>query len=360
MHTLKIRVIIAWGAALALTVPLALSGRTAAADFTPKEQYNLSVVVGPQFDWGRGAERFADLVREKTDGEIDIKVFYGGELFKGEQTSEFQLMARGGIDFAFGSTINWSPVLPELNVFSLPFFVGNYERLDRLENSAVGDQLFELMEQKGVKPLAWAENGFRQLTNSERTVTTPEDLEGLKIRVVGSPIFIDIYRELGADPVSMNWGDAVTAFSQGVVDGQENPAGVLAPVKIWEHHQHGTFWNYLVDPLVVGVGMNLWNEFPPEIQEAVQEAAVEAARWEKAMSRRGLDDGWAVQTLEEYGTEPEFTDYLAHLRDQGMEVTVLDAAQQEAFRTALEPVYEAWVPKIGEELVDEARSAMAE
>lgn len=333
---------------------------TAAAEFTPKEQYNLSVVVGPQFDWGRGAERFADLVREKTDGQIDIKVFYGGELFKGQQTSEFQLMARGGIDFAFGSTINWSPVLPELNVFSLPFFVGNYARLDRLENSAVGDQLFTLMEQKGVKPLAWAENGFRQLTNSKHEVVEPADVEGLKVRVVGSPIFIDIFRELGADPVSMNWGDAVTAFAQGVVDGQENPAGVLAPVKIWEHHEYGTFWNYLVDPLVVGVSMNLWEGFPPQIQKAVSEAAIEAARWEKAMSRRGLDDGWALETLEEFGTELEFTDYTAHLREQGMNVTVLDDTQRQKFRAALQPVYDTWTPKIGADLVEQARAAMAE
>jgi TRAP-type transport system periplasmic protein len=345
--------------ALAAAFALVLCG-TAAAQFTPKSQYNLSVVVGPQFDWGKGAERFADLVREKTDGQIDIKVFYGGELFRGEQTSEFQLMARGGIDFAWGSTINWSTVVPELNVFSLPFFVGNYERLDRLVESDVGDELFELMEQKGVKPLAWGENGFRQLTNSVRPVATPDDVEGLKVRVVGSPIFVDIYRELGADPVSMNWGDAVTAFSQGVVDGQENPAGVLAPVKIWEHHQYGTFWNYLVDPLVVSVSMRQWDQFPPEIQQAVQEAAVEAARWEKAMTRRGLDGGWATQTLEEYGTEPEFTDYLAYLREQGMEVTVLDDAQQEAFRQALQPVHDAWVQKIGEDLVDRARSAMAD
>jgi len=345
--------------ALATVFALTLC-ETAAAQFTPKSQYNLSVVVGPQFDWGRGAERFADLVREKTDGKINIKVFYGGQLFKGEQTSEFQLMARGGIDFAWGSTINWSPVIPQLNVFSLPFFVGNYERLDRLENSAVGDKLFDLMEQKGVKPLAWAENGFRQLTNSVRPVTKPADVKGLKIRVVGSPIFVDIYRELGADPVSMNWGDAVTAFAQGVVDGQENPAGVLAPVKIWEHHQYGTFWNYLVDPVVVGVSMNLWEQFPPDIQKAVREAAVETARWEKAMSRRGLDDGWGVQTVKEYGTEPEFTDYLAHLREQGMKVKVLDDAQQEKFREALQPVYDTWVPKIGEDLVEQARSAMAE
>ena len=68
--------------------------------------------------------------------------------------------------------------------------------------------------------------------------------------MVGSPIFIDTFRQLGADPVNMNWGDAVTAFGQGVVDGQENPVGVLVPVQIWQYHKYATFWNYLVDPVI--------------------------------------------------------------------------------------------------------------
>src|SRR5699024_5102478 len=95
------------------------------AEFTPKKEYKLSLVVGPTFPWGRGAEMFADLVRQKTDGKINIKVYYGGQLFKGQQTSEFQLMSLGAIDFAWGSTTNWSGVLPQLNLFSLPFFVRN-------------------------------------------------------------------------------------------------------------------------------------------------------------------------------------------------------------------------------------------
>lgn len=329
------------------------------AEFTPKQQYNLSVVVGPTFPWGQGAAMFADLVRKKTDGKINIKVYYGGQLFKGEQTSEFQLMSLGVIDFAWGSTINWSPVIPQLNLFSLPFFIRNYERLDRLEHSEVGDHLFNLMAQKGVKPLAWAENGFRQITNSVRPINSPDDLKGLKVRVVGSPIFIDIYRQLGADPVNMNWGDAVTAFAQGVVDGQENPAGVLVPVNIWEYHNYATFWNYLVDPVVVGVDMDLWKKFPPDIQQAIKEAAVQAARWEKAMVRRGLNGGRAVKYLRKhYGTDLKFTDYLKFLRSKDIKVTVLDKAQKQAFRDALQPIYDKWVPKIGEKLVKKARAAM--
>src|SRR5699024_3695641 len=140
---------------LLLVVSLGAQG----AQFTPKKEYKLSVVIGPTFPWGEGAEKFADLVRQKTDGKINIKVYYGGQPFKGGPTSEFQLISLGVIDFAFGSTINWSGVITELIVFSLPFFVRNYDRLHRLEQSDVGKHLFHLMDDKGVKPLAWAENG---------------------------------------------------------------------------------------------------------------------------------------------------------------------------------------------------------
>lgn len=326
--------------------------------FTPKKQYKLSVVIGPTFPWGRGAEKFAELVKQKTDGKINIKVYYGGQLFKGEQTSEFQLMSLGAIDFAWGSTINWSGVIPELNLFSLPFFVRNYDRLDRLEASPVIDTLNKLVEAKGVMPLAWAEDGFRQVTNSKRAISTPADINGMKIRVVGSPIFVDIYRTLGANPVSMNWGDAVTAFSQGVVDGQENPPGVLVPVNIWEYQKYVTFWNYLVDPVIVGASKRVWQQFPPAIQKQVKAAALEAAAWEKAMVRRGLDNGQALKTLQADGTQLKFDNYVEYLKSKGMHVTQLDDAQQQVFRQQLQPVYDKWVPKIGKDLVDTARAAM--
>src|SRR5699024_3609202 len=149
----------------------------------------------------------------------------------------------------------------------------------------------------------------------------------------------------------MNWGDATTAFAQGVVDGQENPAGVLVPASIWEYHQYATFWDYLVDPLVVGVSGRVWKTFPPEIQQKIQAAAKEAARWEKAMARRGLNHGKALTVLKDFGTDLKFTDYTKYLRSKGMEVTVLDKAQKQVFRDALQPVYDKWVPEIGEALV---------
>ena len=319
--------------------------------------YNLSVVVGPQFYWSEGAKRFAELVKTKTNGKINIKPYYGGELFKGQQTSEFQLLSQGVIDFAWGSTINWSTVIKELNLFSLPFFINDFDSLDRLESGETGKKLFALLEDRGVKPLSWAENGFRQLTNSKRAINRPSDIAGLKIRVVGSPIFIDIFKTLRADPVSMNWGDAIAAFSQGVVDGQENPTGILVPVHIWEYHKHLFMWNYVVDPIIVAVNKERFDKMPPDIQQVIMSSAEEAARWEKAVVRCGFDNGTSIKILQDefhYSVPSDVYDF----KSKGMTITTPTNKTIKEFRNKLQSVYDRWIPTIGEDIYNDAMNDM--
>ena len=177
-----------------------------------KKEYKMQLNVPASFYWGMGATKFAELVKEKTNGQINVKPYYSSVLLKGAQLKSAQLVANGVIDCAYESTINISPVITECNLFSLPFFINTFENLDKIENGKAGKAVFAAMEKKGLVGLAWAENGFRQVTNSKRAIHRPEDVEGLRLRVVGSPIFIDTFRKLGADPVNMNWGDAVTAF----------------------------------------------------------------------------------------------------------------------------------------------------
>jgi TRAP-type C4-dicarboxylate transport system substrate-binding protein len=240
----------------------------------------------------------------------------------------------------------------------LPFFINTFENLDAMEYGQTGEAIFEAMEEIGLKPLAWAENGFRQLTNSRRKVSRPEDLKGMHIRVVGSPIFMDTFRRLGADPVNMNWGDAQTAFQQGAVDGQENPVGVLIPVQIWQYHDHATFWNYLVDPVIIYWNKKQWDAFPADIQEAIQEAAVESARFEKALCRAGLDDGESLRILEEeFNYEMEVPDPVAFLESKGVEVTFLTEDQRQAFEDATRPVFDKWAEELGA-IVDKAKKDM--
>ena len=304
---------------------------------TYKPEYKMSIVVGPTGPWGEAAARFAEAVKKATEGRINIKPYYSGQLFAGKQTNEFLLMKQGVIDFALGSTINWSTTIKELNLFSLPFFFPSYKALDAVENGETGKRLSRIIEDKGVMVLGWGENGYRDLTNSKRTVKKPADLEGLKIRVVGSPIFIDTFKALGANPVSMNWGEALSAFQQGTVDGQENPVvSVIIPNKLWQVQKYMTVWGYAIDPLILGMSKEVWDGLPLKDKEAIKKAAEEVAAWQKKGAREGLE-----------GTRPA----LDQLKKNGMEVTVLSPDQSQAFVTKTKPVYDKWEKEIGSDLV---------
>ncbi len=345
---------------LAAVVFLAWLPAAQGADF--KKEYKMQVNVGPNFYWGMGATKFAELAAQKTGGRINVKPYWGSQLLKGAQLKSAQMVANGVIECAMESTINISPVIEACNIFSLPFFINTFENVDRLERGETGKAIFAAMQSKGLEPLAWSENGFRQITNSKREIKMPDDLKGLKFRVVGSPIFIDIFRQLGADPVNMNWGDATSAFQQGVVDGQENPLpNVCIPVQIWQYHKYITRWNYLIDPLIIYWSKKEFDAFPTDIQKAIREAAIEAGRFSTALARAGIDDGTALKILkDEFDYTMEIPDPVAYVESKGMVVTNLTEAQRKAFVEATKSLYDTWTPKIGEDIYKKAKADMAE
>ncbi len=329
--------------ALSLSLLVAWSAGPAAAQYKP--EFKNSLVVGPTGPWGEAAIKFAELLKERTQGRINVKNYFAGQLFAGKQTNEFTLLNQGVADFALGSTINWSPQVKELNLFAMPFMYPSYRALDAVENGEPGQKLWKLIEAKGVVPLAWGENGFRQLTNGKRPVRAPADLEGLKVRVVGSPIFIDTFRALGANPINMNWGDAQTAFQQGTVDGQENPVvSVLIPFKLWTVHKNITLWNYAIDPLVLGMSKLTWDSLTPADRGIVTKTAVEVMAWQKKGARAGLEAS---------------TEAVENLKKNGMEVVTLTAAELAAFKAKTRPVYDKWVTEIGADLVKSAETIVA-
>ena len=140
-----------------------------------KAEYKMSLVVGTAFPWGKGGEIWANLVRERTQGRINIKLYPGVSLVQGDQTREFSAIRQGVIDIAIGSTINWSPQVKELNLFSMPFLMPDYKAMDALTQGDVGKQIFNIIDRAGVMPLAWGENDqFKKgITHSGR----PQRLE---------------------------------------------------------------------------------------------------------------------------------------------------------------------------------------
>src|SRR5450759_2640332 len=240
-------------AALAVALP------AAAQQGKYQAEYRLSTVVGNAFPWGKGGEIWANLVRERTNGRINIKMYTGVSLVAGDQTREFTAIRQGVIDLAIGSTINWSPQVKELNIFSLPFLMPDYTAIDALTQGEVGKDIFKILEKNGVVPLAWGENGYREVSNSKRPIRTPEDMKGLKFRVVGSPIFNETFTALGANPTQMSWADAQPALASGAVDGQENPLTIFTAAKLHTVGQKNvTLWGYVADPLIFVANKEVW------------------------------------------------------------------------------------------------------
>lgn len=311
-----------------------------------RPEYRLSTVVGTAFPWGKAGERWADLVRERTQGRINIKMYPGAALVAGDQTREFTALRQGIIDLAIGSTINWSPQVKELNLFSLPFLMPDYRAIDALTQGEVGNELFEIIEKNGVLPLAWAENGFRELTNSKREIRTPADMKGLKFRVVGSPLFNDTFTAIGANPTQMSWADAQPALASGAVDGQENPISIFLAAKIHAVGQRFmTLWGYMADPLIFVVNKEVWESWSKADQEVVRASALQAGREGIVMARKGL-------------LPPDDSAY-KEVEALGVKVTRLTPAEVESFKKITRPVYDKWARTIGPDLVKKAEAAIA-
>ncbi|MBB1076032.1 DctP family TRAP transporter solute-binding subunit [Rhodoferax sp. 4810] len=331
---------------LAAVATLGALPTAAVADTPYKSEYRMSLVLGTAFPWGKGGQIWADLVKERTKGRINIKLYPGVSLIQGDQTREFSALRQGVIDMAVGSTINWSPQVRQLNLFSMPFLMPDYAAMDALTQGEVGKQIFSTLDKAGVVPLAWGENGYRELSNSKRAVRSPADLKGMKIRVVGSPLFLDTFTALGANPTQMSWADAQPAFASGAVDGQENPLSIFTAAKLHNVAQKNiTLWGYVADPLIFVVNKEIWSSWTPADQAIVRQAALDAGKQEIEIARKGLIEPG----------QPLLKDIAA----LGVTVTQLTPAERETFVKATRPVYEKWKKTIGVELVAAAEKSIA-
>lgn len=347
----------------ALVAMAALGLCMSAASAAYKSEYKLSVVPGASSGWGQTATFFADCVREKSNGRINIKPYFGAQLMAGKQTSELLLVRNGAIDFALASTINWSPQVKELNLTALPFFIANnpdrYKALDAIEKGKSGKMLEKAIEKTGVKFIGWSENGFRELTTSKGPIQKPEDMKGMKLRVCGTPIFIDIFSALGANPQAINWSEAVTGFQQGIVDGQENPTnGINVPTKVWQWHKYSTDWHYMIDPLFFTANKKVWNSFSKEDQQLILECAAAAELYGKALSRLDNDNGQALEYLKKINKVPAIQHPKEELKKNGMTVTEYTPEMIQNFYNATAKVRADWTKKIGADLVKAAKEDM--
>jgi TRAP-type C4-dicarboxylate transport system substrate-binding protein len=255
-------------------------------------------------------------------------------------------MRQGVIDMAVFSTINISPQIREMNLFSLPWLLQDARGFDAIINGEVGQDLFRVLERREVVPLAWGENGFREISNSKRAIRAPEDLRGMKIRFAAGAIFSEIFTALGANPVQMSFADLQPALSTGAVDGQENPINLFLAFRMDTLAQrHLTIWNYVADAGIFLVTKSVMDSLSPADRALVRDCAREAARRQIAASRAGLGQGGDRSSLDE-------------LARRNVTVTALSDAEKQAFARATRPVYDKWAQTVGRDLVAKAEAAI--
>lgn len=294
----------------------------------------MSVTTADSSTWTKGAQKWAELVKERTNGRVQIQVFPNEQLSSGNQPKGIEQLQNGVTDASFHSTIIYSVLDPKFSVVSMPWIMPNYESVDKAMNGPAGDKLKDVLRSKGIEPLGFGENGFRQITNSKVAISTPEDMQGLKIRIPSMKMYIDLFKALGADPTVMNFSEVFTALQQGTIDGQENPVPVIYTSKLNEVQKYITICNYSYDPLVLGVNKKLWDSMDKETQDILRQAAKEACEYQIKLNRE------------------EEAKQLAEMEAKGMKVTKLTPDQIKVFQAKMGSVYSTYEPQIGKDLLD--------
>ena len=311
----------------------AASGSSTASDAPKYEKLTLTMAVNgtdTQVD-SRVANHFKELVEAETDGAIIIEVFPNDQLAGGSSSKGVEMVADGSTDIAAYATVALSVLDPKLGIALVPWTFSSYTQAREIIDATGLDFYNSVLNEYGLTAVGSFHNGFRQLSNNVRPVTTPDDLKGLKIRVPGGEIYMSFFKEFGADPTNMNWGEVFTALQQGTIDGQENGVSVTSTSGVLEVQDYVTIWNYSYENDLVVFNSALWDTLSADTQAMLTEKAVEACNWGRDI------------------VEAEHDQLIEDFRAKGVQVDVLTEEQIDAFKSRVTDFCQGFYEKYGEE-----------
>ena len=286
-----------------------------------------------------GMERFAELVAARSGGQISVKTFPGGTL--GGDIQTISALQGGTVEMTTMNAGLLSGVAKDFALVDLPFLFETPQEADAVMDGPVGKALMEELPPKGLVGLVYWELGFRELTNNRHPVTKIDDIAGLKIRVVQSPLYIDLFNALGANAVPMPFPELYTALETGTVDGQENPAASILTAKLNEVQKYLTLTNHTYNPQIVMVSGKFWGKLNEDERKLLQEAALEAQGYQRAVSR------------EQAGKA------LDQLKAEGMEISPLPPEEVAKFREKAKPVADKYAAAVDPALVKQLEAEIA-
>ena len=281
-----------------------------------------------------GVEKFAELVAAKSGGKITVKSFPGGVL--GPDLQVVSAMQGGTVEMNVMNASLLAGNVKEMTLWDLPFLFGSTKEADAIADGAIGKQLLEKLQAKGLVGLAYWDLGFRQMHTTKKAVATADDLKGLKMRVIPTPIYVDFMNSLGANAVPMPFTETYGALEQGAIDGMTNPLLNILDGKYNEVTKHLTLTNHMYTPQAVIVSKKFWDKLSADEQKILQDAATETATFQRKVAR------------------DEAAKVLAELSKRGMTVHELPPAEVAKLRERAKPVVDKYTKDIGEPLVKAA------
>ncbi|MGE5632280.1 MAG: DctP family TRAP transporter solute-binding subunit [Caulobacteraceae bacterium] len=281
----------------------------------------------------KAALEFEKYVEEQSNGRVDVQIYANGQLGGDRQMTEG--VALGTIQMTLPATSVLTTYSPRFGVLDMPFIFKNEQAGFKALDGEVGAMFNKILESKGLYNLGYNYNGARHMTNSKRAINEPNDLKGLKMRVMESPVYIDLFKYLGANATPMSFGEVFTALQQGTVDGQENPVSLIYAMKFHEAQKYLSLTGHTYSYLAVLINDKFYKGLPEDIRKIVTDGA--------------------QKYLIDYQRNLEISDtdkYLSKLKEAGIQVNEITPENHEKFVEAVKPMYEKYKAEIGQDMFD--------
>jgi TRAP-type transport system periplasmic protein len=282
---------------------------------------------------------FVKRLNEKTSNRYDIRIYANATL--GDDLRATEAVKAGALDSVVTSAAPISGMVKEIMIFDLPFLFSSEKVADAILKGPVAKTLEQKMAEKDLVCIAWYENGFRNLTNNVKSVKSPADIKGLKVRTMQNPMHLSAWRTLGANPTPMPFSEVFTALQQGVIDGEENPIPTIFDAKFNEVQKYISLTQHIYTPYLFLFSKKVFEKLP----KADQKIFIEVAKGTESLNRQIVRDA-AKANLDE-------------MSKKGMTVTLLTADQKKVFQKAMAPVWDEYSDKIGKDMMKSVQTELA-
>ncbi|AKU27193.1 C4-dicarboxylate ABC transporter [Geobacillus sp. LC300] len=297
-----------------------------------------SHVVAENTPKGLAAQKFAELVEQKTDGRVKVEVFPNGSLYSDGE--ELDALLRGDVQMIAPSFSKVTELIPEWQVLDLPFLFRNDDDVRRVFTGEIGAELLGMLEAKKIKGLALWSNGFKQMMSTTRPLIAPDDFRGLRFRIMPSEVIEKQFRLLGGEPVAVSFDRVYQELEQHKFDGQENTISNIYSKGFYKFQPYITISNHGYLGYAVMMNQSFWDSLPKDIQQKITEAMAEATQWNlqesKAQNERELNE---LRQRED-----------VHLYE-------LSEREKWEWERKFAPLYEEFAKRFGARLLDEIRES---